>query len=46
MKKDDVDERINGKVTFYDDEKGFGFIKNPLNQDSYFFFTLVNVLIN
>ena len=36
-KKDDVDDRINGKVTFYDDEKGFGFIKNPLNQDSYFF---------
>ena len=34
---DDVDDRINGKVTFYDDEKGFGFIKNPLNQDSYFF---------
>ena len=32
-----VDDRINGKVTFYDDEKGFGFIKNPLNQDSYFF---------
>ena len=24
-KKDDVDDRINGKVTFYDDEKGFGF---------------------
>ena len=36
-KKDDVDDRINGKVTFYDDEKGFGFIKNPFNQDSYFF---------
>ena len=36
-KKDDVDTRVNGKVTFYDDEKGFGFIKNPLNQDSYFF---------
>ena len=29
-KKDDVDTRVNGKVTFYDDEKGFGFIKNPL----------------
>jgi len=36
-KKDDVDPRVNGKVTFYDDEKGFGFIKNPLNHDSYFF---------
>ena len=36
-KKDDVDDRINGKVTFYDDEIGFGFIKNPLNQVSYFF---------
>ena len=36
-KKDDVDDRINGKVTFYDDETGFGFIKNPLNQYSYFF---------
>ena len=36
-KKDDVDTRVSGKVTFYDDEKGFGFIKNPLNQDSYFF---------
>ena len=36
-KKDDVDTRVNGKVTFYDDEKGFGFIKNALNQDSYFF---------
>jgi len=36
-KKDDVDTRVTGKVTFYDDEKGFGFIKNPLNQDSHFF---------
>lgn len=36
-KKDDVDTRVTGKVTFYDDEKGFGFIKNPLSQDSHFF---------
>ena len=36
-KKDDVDTRVNGKVTFYDDEKGFGFIKNPLSHDSHFF---------
>ena len=36
-KKDDVDDRINGKVTFYDDEKGFGFIKNPLFYTQTFF---------
>ena len=31
-KKDEVDDRVNGKVTFYDDEKGFGFIR--CNEDS------------
>ena len=36
-KKEELDSRVQGKVTFYDEEKGFGFIKNPLNQDSYFF---------
>ena len=37
IQKEELDSRVQGKVTFYDEEKGFGFIKNPLNQDSYFF---------
>ena len=36
-KNQDFDEKIQGKVTFYDNEKGFGFIKNITSQDSYFF---------
>ena len=31
------DEKLQGKVTFYDSDKGFGFIKNLLTQESYFF---------
>ena len=36
-KNQDFDEKIQGKVTFYDNEKGFGFIKNLSSQESYFF---------
>ena len=36
-KNQDFDEKIQGKVTFYDNEKGFGFIKNITSQESYFF---------
>jgi len=36
-KNQDFDEKIQGKVTFYDNEKGFGFIKNIISQESYFF---------
>ena len=36
-KNQDFDEKIQGKVTFYDNEKGFGFIKNIKSDDSYFF---------
>ena len=36
-KKIDFDEKVSGKVSFYDTEKGFGFIKNTETQDSYFF---------
>ncbi len=36
-KNQDFDEKIQGKVTFYDNEKGFGFIKNMISQESYFF---------
>lgn len=36
-KNQDFDEKIQGKVTFYDNEKGFGFIKNIASDDSYFF---------
>ena len=36
-KNQDFDEKIQGKVTFYDNEKGFGFIKNISSQESYFF---------
>ena len=36
-KNQDFDEKIQGKVTFYDSEKGFGFIKNISSHDSYFF---------
>ena len=38
--------KVSGKVSFYDTEKGFGFIKNTETQDSYIFSILVNVLIN
>ena len=36
-KKIDSNEKVTGKVTFYDPEKGFGFLKNTETQDSYFF---------
>jgi cold shock CspA family protein len=36
-KNQDFDEKIQGKVTFYESEKGFGFIKNISSYDSYFF---------
>ena len=36
-KNQDFDDKIQGKVTFYDNEKGFGFIKNIKSDDSYFF---------
>ena len=36
-KNQDFDEKIQGKVTFYEPDKGFGFIKNLTSHDSYFF---------
>ena len=33
-KNQDFDEKIQGKVTFYENEKGFGFIKNLNSHDS------------
>ena len=36
-KNQSSDEKIQGKVTFYESEKGFGFIKNISSHDSYFF---------
>ena len=35
-KNQDFDEKIQG-VTFYEPDKGFGFIKNLTSHDSYFF---------
>ena len=36
-KKIDNDVKYSGKVTFYEPDKGYGFIKNSISQDSYFF---------
>lgn len=37
-KKEDIEEKIHfeGKVTFFNDEKGYGFIKDKDSQESYF----------
>lgn len=37
-KREDVEDVVNeGKVTFYNDSKGYGFIKDMNSQESYFF---------
>lgn len=37
-KREDIEPEINeGKVTFYNDSKGYGFIKDLNSQESYFF---------
>lgn len=36
-KKDSEDERLTGKVHFYDENRGFGFIHKNGSQDSFFF---------